>query len=96
MKVIIKAPEEKIGHIADIKNELKTLQKIVGGYIEVIPLDETTVCICNEEGKLLNLEPNFNFRYDIICGTVIICSVKYEEFEDCQWSLEKWKKFIRA
>lgn len=44
-----------------IKNELKALQETVGGYIETLTLAEGVVLICNEEGKLLKLEPNTHF-----------------------------------
>ena len=43
---------------------LEEMQEAVGGYIEVIPCsyqsedDRYTMCIVNEEGIILNLEPN--------------------------------------
>lgn len=45
----------------EVKNELKALQEAVGGYIETLTLAEGVVLICNEEGKLLNMEPNTHF-----------------------------------
>ena len=44
--------------------ELETMQEAVGGYIEVISCSyrsedaHYTMCIVNEEGIILNLEPN--------------------------------------
>jgi hypothetical protein len=38
MKVIVKRPNEEYGRIVYIENKLKTLQQIVGGYIEVVPI----------------------------------------------------------
>lgn len=44
--------------------DLETMQEAVGGYIEVISCsyrsedDLYTMCIVNEEGIILNLEPN--------------------------------------
>lgn len=61
-----------------IKNELETFQKIIGGYIEVVDLGGV-LAIIHDEGKLINLPPNFGFTIDydgqtyvdIIMGNVI-------------------------
>lgn len=42
----------------------KKIQELVGGYVEAawrwhLPSGNTVVLFCNEEGKLLNLPPNF-------------------------------------
>ena len=37
---------------------LEDLQVLVGGYIEIIPMDEEIVLIVNEEGRLIPLEFN--------------------------------------
>ena len=78
-----KEPVEKV-----IKNELETLQEIVGGYIECLPLDDETTIICNEEGKINGLPLNRPLYtddgklYDIIAGTFIISGddIKNGEF----------------
>lgn len=38
--------------VMDVKNELKTFQKGVGGYIETFRFAPDAVIICNEEGLL--------------------------------------------
>ena len=48
------------------------MQKVVGGDIEMINLDDDTVLTCNEEGKLLHLEPNRSINGDVIVGTFFI------------------------
>lgn len=63
-----------------IKNELKALQETVGGYIETLTLAEGVVLICNEEGKLMNLEPNTYFY--TINGGFLLVGVNGEEFGD--------------
>lgn len=63
-----------------IKNELKSLQETVGGYIETLTLAEGVVLICNEEGKLLKLEPNTHFY--TINGDFILVGVNGEKFGD--------------
>lgn len=98
IRVIIKRPGEKHGHLASIKNTLENFQKIVGGYIEAVPYWPDTVIIVNEEGKLKGLKPNFYmgaFPYgDLIVGTAIVCGVDGEEFTDCPMSKWKWIQYL--
>ena len=48
------------------------MQTIVGGDIEEIGLDDHTVLVCNEEGKLMNLQANRRVGRDVIAGTFFI------------------------
>lgn len=75
MIVVIKKPNE-LPSIVDIEgNDLKTLQGIVGGYIEIVRIIDTSIImICNEEGKLDGLPFNFILGNDAIVGTVIFVS----------------------
>ena len=87
IKVIIKRPDEEFGHVTNISPSLKNLQKTVEGYIEQVGIGGSTVLICNEEGKIRNLERNFiigfkGFVTDIICGTAIIAGVDGEGLLD--------------
>jgi len=85
MAVIIKSDGtvEKAVPVPKI-NQLKFLQKVVGGYIEIVPTKEGTLIVLNEEGKLLNLQHNkkatnlyINGHEDPIVGDVII--LKHDE-----------------
>ena len=78
----LKAPYEK-----EIKHDLETLQKEVGGYIEVTYQFEDRVgIICNEEGKLLGLKSNRALYdddgkiYDVISGTFLVVGLGDEDF----------------
>lgn len=80
---------DSIGNIR-IKNldDLKSLQNVVGGYIEHISFPFKKNCalsgFINEEGKILNLpvnriasllwmkSNNWDKLYDVLCGDVII------------------------
>lgn len=68
----------------DTDLELKTLQSLVGGCIEVVyPFEDPVALICNEEGKLQGLSPNFalsyqNKVYDVVAGTCLICGISEE------------------
>ena len=71
IKVLVKEPN-KIAVLKEIEGDLKTMQAIVGGYIEIVTINDDLgiLLICNEEGKLEGLEANFPFRGDSFVGTV--------------------------
>ena len=94
VKCIIKRPDEKYGHVTNISVSLKNLQNIVGGPIECVSCGGSTVIICNEEGKLRRLEPNFRIMSDIIVGEAIIIGVDGEDFCDIPISFQTRKSLI--
>ena len=99
IKVIIKRPDEEAGHVTWISPTLKNLQTHVNGYIETVPCTDNSVIICNEEGKIKGLMPNFLYGGtfpDIICGTVIVCGTNGEDFADVPFSLGDWKRILSA
>lgn len=96
IKVIIKKPNEPIGYMKEISNDLKTLQDIVGGLIETVWINENTVLICNDEGKMKHLRPNIWVGSDIVCGTVIVCGVDGEDFTDSPIRLGEWVELIET
>lgn len=65
------------------KYPLEQLQEIVGGFIQIVPLDKTTVLVCDEDGKLKGYEVNglatsilrdyYPKTTDFIVGNVIVC-----------------------
>ena len=75
LKVFIKHPG-KLGYTAVIKDELKEMQELVGGYIETVMFAENLVIVCNEEGRLIPLERNILDIY----GTFFIVGVSGDEF----------------
>lgn len=84
--VLVKKPGEPFKKVLfpDPKSgkQLEWLQEQVGGYIETVqvePLNAKLLLICNEEGKLLGLEPNICMNGDLIAGTVVIVSYKGED-----------------
>ena len=58
-----KVPEEK-----DIGSDLHSLQAEVDGLIECVYMDDGTIIVVNEEGKLNGMEMNRRLGDDIICG----------------------------
>lgn len=63
-----KAPEQ-----ITIPNTLKAMQELVGGHIEIVDYQGTCL-VCNEEGKLLELEPNRRVGQDVIAGTFFLAN----------------------
>jgi len=61
-----------------LDNELKALQEAVSigadyvGLIEIVELDKDICILCNEEGKLIGLEPNRRLGDDILCGVFYV------------------------
>ena len=86
MKVILVQPQKE-PELVEMGSRLKDPQDAVGGYIEAIyPFEDAVCLICNEEGKLLGLEPNrplcddHGNVYDIICGSFIVAGLTVDNF----------------
>lgn len=73
MIAIVKLVGEK-PQVIDVKNTLKALQNVVGGYIQTIFLFDNIILICNDSGKLLDMKPNFSLGYDTIVGPALFVS----------------------
>ena len=69
----------------EIEDTLEAMQETVGGYIEeYMPFDDEVAVICNEEGKMKNLDLNRGIYdkngklLDIICGSFFLCYAPIE------------------
>lgn len=81
-----KEPEE-----VTIPNTLEAMQEMVGGFIEIVYLDDVCL-VCNEEGKLMGLEGNRRVGRDIISGTFFLAGdTDYGEF--CSLTQEQLNQF---
>jgi len=107
MKVIIKRPCDQFGEEATIPNTLKALREAVGGYIEMVTLDNGVVLICNEEGKLRDMPYNLTARKLIninafgslygrfpIFGTIIACGAEEDQLADIPIDFNEWKALL--
>ena len=79
MRVLIVEPG-KAPCQSEIGRKLSSMQKVVGGTIQVLyPFEEPVALVCNDEGKLMGLPANRALRdrdgklYDIVCGTFFLC-----------------------
>lgn len=63
---------------------LTTLQRVVGGPIEALPLDEDGMfeMVFNENGRFQRLEPNVMHGGDVIVGTIVIVKSIYSNWVD--------------
>lgn len=86
---VLKVEPGKVPEAVTMPNTLAAMQEMVGGYIEVVALDDACL-ICNEEGKLAGLEGNRRVGDDIIAGTFFLagdtgdgdfCSLTPEQLE---------------
>ncbi len=96
---ILKIEQDKIPVVAEISGDLKSMQAVVGGYIETVSCfhDANIVLICNEEGKFYfppcRVLTKQGVAMDYIAGTFFLCAGKGEELiglNDQQ--IEKYKK----
>ena len=92
IKILMVEPK-KSPYLADIGDDLKSMQEVVGGYIETVTLSDTAVIICNEEGKRLRLEANRKLVGDILVGTFFVAGYRGEEFASLPGAdIEKYAK----
>ena len=68
---VLKVEPGKAPETVTIPNTLEAAQKMVGGYIEVLNVDNACL-VCNEDGKLMGLEGNRRLGNDIIAGTFFL------------------------
>lgn len=83
IKVVVVYPDEPVPYEGAIHNSLTSMQKLVGGYIELFRHDGMEI-ICNEEGKLEGLplnRPIFNKDgevVEILAGTFFVAAADSE------------------
>lgn len=93
INVIIKRSDSK-PYSSWISNNLKNLQRLVGGYIETVGVFEDCVVICNEEGRLQNLPYNCEFCGIDFVGDIIFVGVKGDEFVDLPVDYKTFKRMF--
>ena len=81
IRVIRKLPGEP-AKLTEITNTLSSLQAQVCGYIESVTISPNFAILCNEEGRLIGMEPNCElFGIDFV-GPILIVGMDGEDFAD--------------
>lgn len=93
IKVFIKYPH-RAPYTAWIANKLESLQRIVGGYIESVTLENGLVVICNEEGRLHGLPRNCKVCGVEFVGPIIFAGTEGEEFASVPMSFEELRELL--
>lgn len=68
--VLLKPGEMPEKH--EIENEYEAFRTAVDGYIEFMHIAPHVAFMVNEEGKLINLKPNFHWQSDVVFGTAVL------------------------
>ena len=86
---VLKVEPGKPPELVSMANTLQAMQEMVGGFIEIVPLDDACL-VCNDEGKINGMEGNRRLGGDIIAGPFFIagdsgdgnlCSLTMEQQE---------------
>lgn len=87
MRILIKNPSDDGFRQIVVPNDLHVLQQLVDGYIETVTLATDACVICNEEGRLKDLEHNCKYCGVDFVGTILIVGIDGDEFTDCPMSV---------
>ena len=86
MEVLLVEPGKE-ARMTEVSNDLRSLQSLVGGYIEATyPFDDPVALVCNDEGKIMQMPLNRALRgedgkiYDAIAGPFFICGLGEDDF----------------
>lgn len=73
-----------------IQGTLEELQELVGGYIEIVTTEPGWTVICNEDGRILDLDFNCSVNGIRFYGPIIIIGVKDCDFTDAPADPALW------
>lgn len=81
MRVLVREPINQPLQLKEIEGTLEDFQELVGEFIEIVPMTDDIVCICNEKGASLGLGNNFyGDRLGWVVGTCVFTSTKDTDF----------------
>ncbi len=81
IRVVLMNPGEP-ARAVEIPNTLEAMQKLVGGYLELVGLRSFPFDVwCNEEGALKGLAPNVAFPECTIAGPLFVTGLATEDGE---------------
>ncbi|TGE37550.1 DUF3846 domain-containing protein [Desulfosporosinus fructosivorans] len=81
MRVLVREPINQPLQLKEIEGTLEDLQELVGEFIEIVPITDDIVCICNQKGEQQGQGNNFHDdRLGWIVGTCVFTSTNNTEF----------------
>lgn len=92
MTVVMVEPG-KPAYKTEIGTDLESLQKAVGGLIDIMRIDNKVNIVFNDEGKLIGLEGNRRIGGHIIVGNFFVCGENGEDL--CSLTDEQCKKYCQ-
>ncbi len=101
LRAVVKEPG-KPAEVRMLTDEYTVYRELVGGLIETVPLPdiEGVIAVLNEEGKLINLDPNiFLPEYnDLLVGTfLVVGDSRYGDFKSLTAAqIEQVTRYIAA
>ena len=66
--------------VSEVGDDIKSMQKAVGGLIQPVYMGDGTILICNDEGKLNGMEGNRRLGETIIAGPFFMVGEDGEDF----------------
>ena len=92
IRAFVKRPDSG-WYATNISNNLESLQRLVGGYIETVTIARDAILICNEEGRIQDLPYCCQIGGTPFFGTVALVGCDGEEFADLPSTLhlKEWK-----
>ena len=94
IKLIVKRPYEPVGRVETVPFTLEQLQKMVGGWIEAVPVSENVRVICDEEGRLKGKPYNCTVNGINFVGSIIVCGEGRGDFADVPITLAEWAAML--
>lgn len=81
MRVLVREPNNQPLQLKEIDGTFEDFQEVVGEFIEIVPITDDIVCICNEKGVSQGLGNNFyDDRMGWVVGTCVFAAAKNTEF----------------
>ena len=97
MKVIVIKPgEEPV--VTETRDDLESLQKLVGGYVQVVRWVPPFIVLVNEDGLRLQLPVNTMFPDHTLVGNVVIAKRSRSEIvgltlDECDKVMQRLRDF---
>ena len=94
---ILKVEPGRFPFEKDMPDTLEAIQQEVEGLFQPVYMEEGVILCCNEEGKLIGMQPNRRIPGDIICGPFFLvgddgeggfCSLTHQQ-------IQRYKEYFR-